>query len=434
MDVLIRNVRVIDYVANIDMCDDVLLTEGRIDIAQSPRHRALVIDGRGLMLLPGLVDLHVHFRQPGFIHKEDIASGIQAALAGGVTSALVMPNTMPPIDEKKKVAFQLRRALPHGFDLMVAGAASMGLLGQNPTDIGALKEAGVKAVTDDGKPILDDGLMEEIFRRCRRHDVVFMQHAEDTAISHCAAINEGKLSKKFDMVGQPSCAESSVVARDIGLAKKLNARYHVLHLSCHDSLKLVRAAKRDKASITCEVSPHHLLLYECDVRALNTNRKMNPPLRSKDDLSKLIDGLEDGSVDAVASDHAPHSAKEKRQSFTTAPFGVVGLESAFLVLLTLVKKRRLSLRRAIEAMTIGPAQVLKEPYRIGTMLGERALKNAVLIDPDHNEVFSERRLAGRSKNSPFVGMELYGKVVATFLNGNLTAPERFFNDRFYWSN
>jgi len=424
LPVLIKNVRVIDCAAKIDVCDDVEISGGSVEISPKKPDKARVIDGRDLLLIPGLIDLHVHFREPGFVHKEDIRTGIRAALAGGVTSVLVMPNTKPSLDSYKRVVYQLKRAssVPD-FDLMVAGAASIGLLGEMPTDMSQLSRAFVKAVTDDGRPIMDDAVLDAILRKCRRHRMVFMQHAEDLEISHGAPMNEGKVSKKLGFRGQHTMAEASLIARDIHFAHRLNARYHVLHLSCAASLELVRKAKRDGVAITCEVTPHHLLLDECHVGQGDTCKKMNPPLRTRDDVRALVRGLEDGSIDAVASDHAPHSAREKNLPFADAPFGVVGLESAILVLLTLVKQEGLSLRRAIESMTVGPARVLGEELRLGTMFGDHAVKNAVLIDPNHVGIFSTRNLAGRSKNSPFIGMELHGKVRATFLNGKMVCME-----------
>lgn len=417
MTVLIRNVRAIDILADIDTVVDAFIGPGFISLSPkkiTPRH---IIDGRNLILVPGLIDLHVHFREPGFIYKEDICSGIKAALAGGVTSALVMPNTHPAIDSLSRVDYQIRRKNPVNFDLMVAGAASENLAGLKPSSLLTSCKAPVKAVTDDGRPILDETLMKNILRRCRFHNIVCMQHAEDIFISQHASINEGHISRRFNIAGQPKKAEYDLIARDIELAKKIQARYHILHLSCKESLQIVRKAKRSKALVTCEVAPHHLLLSQCDIRSLDPNKKMNPPLRSKTDVEALLEGLHDGSIDAVASDHAPHSRREKRRPFTEAPFGVVGLESTILVLLTLVK-RGLSLKRAIASMTTGPARVLQDPRR-GCMLHQQALKNAVLIDPNYQSMFSIRNLAGRSINSAFFGMELFGQVKATFLDGQI---------------
>jgi dihydroorotase len=419
MTVLIKNVRVIDIFAGIDVTDDILIEPDGLQISPAHVGPSLTIDGRGQLLVPGLVDLHVHFREPGFTYKEDIASGIRAALAGGVTSVLVMPNTRPALDQPKLIDFQYKRAKPFTFDLMVAGAASKNLMGEESSDIKNLAQAGVKAVTDDGRPIQDPLLMETILRQCRLNNLVCMQHAEDLGISCGASLNQGVVSKKLGLVGQSSIAESSLVERDIELALKINCRYHVLHLSCTESLQLVKKAKLTSKLITCEASPHHLLLDESDIRGFDTAKKMNPPLRSKEDVQALLSGLCDGTIDAVASDHAPHSSQEKRQPFVKAPFGVVGLESAILVLLTLVKKHGVPLKVAIASMTSGPARVLGDSYRIGTMMGDQALNNAVLIDPNYCGMFSYRNLHGRSKNSPFIGMELFGKVMATFQNGKL---------------
>jgi dihydroorotase len=424
MATLIKKVRIIDPLNAIDLVDDVAI--GPDGIVVSPEGKAMrsVIDGAGLVLAPGLIDLHTHFREPGFVHKECIRSGIRAALCGGVTSALVMPNTNPAIDLPKHVAYQRARASSSGFDLMVAAAATKGLNGEVATDLAALKSTNVKAVTDDGRPIFDINLMEEILRACRRHNMVCMQHAEDLTISRGAAMHQGQRSARLNLSGQPRDAEFSLVERDIKLAEQIGARYHVLHISCKESLRMVRYAQRNGAAVSCEVTPHHLLLCDEDVRAKNSFRKMNPPLRTREDARALLDGLIDGSIAAVASDHAPHSCREKRADFEHAPFGVVGLESAILVLLTLVKKGRLSLTRAIEVMTAGPAKILGEEQRLGGLLGEKRVKNAVLLDPHSTRVFSKRDLAGRSINSPFFGMNLNGRVVATFLNGEIVYRSR----------
>jgi dihydroorotase len=419
MTVLIKKVRVIDCSKALDIIEDVLISPDEITLSPHNVKKARVVDGQGKILAPGLVDLHVHFREPGFTYKEDIQSGINAALAGGVTSALVMPNTSPAIDQAKHVYYQRKRAEKTGFNLMVAAAASIGLEGQKATDIASLKQAGAKAVTDDGKPILNDSLMEEIFKRCRRHDLVCMQHAEDLRQSHGYSLNLGKASKKTGLCGQPGAAETRLIERDIALSEKIGARYHVLHLSCKESLKVIRDAKRRGAFVTCEVTPHHLLLDDSYVFNLDTNKKMNPPLRSKEDVEALVEGLNDRTIDAVASDHAPHAAAEKRKSFERAPFGVVGLESAILVLFTLVKKGKLSIKRAIELMTSGPASIIGESESIGTFCEVHAAKNAVLLNPHFLSTLSGRKLFGRSKNSAFIGHELYGKVEATFLNGKI---------------
>ena len=419
MATLIKKVRVIDPMNAIDVVEDVAIDREEIILCPRNKTYKTILDGVNQVLAPGLIDLHVHFREPGYGHKECIRSGIRAALRGGVTSALVMPNTYPPLDQPKHVAYQHSRASSSGFDLMVAACATKSLKGISASDVGALKAAGAKAVTDDGKPIHDSLLMQEILRACRRHNMVCMQHAEDILVSKSASMHQGRVSEKLGLSGQPRDAEFRLIERDIKLAEQIGARYHVLHISCVESLRLVAQAQRNGAAVSCEVTPHHLLLADVDVGTKDTFKKMNPPLRTREDVAAMIMGVNEGYIAAVASDHAPHSCREKRACFERAPFGVVGLESAILVLLTLVKKRKLTLMRAIETMTVGPAKIIGEEKRLGSLLGEGRPSNAVLLDLHCPRIFSKRDLAGRSINSPFFGMEFHGRVVATFLNGDV---------------
>ncbi|HXW60768.1 MAG TPA: dihydroorotase [Myxococcota bacterium] len=419
MATLIKNARIIDPKTRLDMCEDIYIDAHSIEVAPSRvKNSTLIMPGRGLIVAPGFIDLHVHFREPGFTYKEDISSGIKAAWAGGVTSALVMPNTNPALDEPKRIFYQHKRAEKYGFDLMVAAAATKALKGEELNDVGALKKAGAKACTDDGH-VIDYSHMEKLLKACRRHNMLCMQHAEDKRQSLNAPLNEGKASKRFFISGQPSCAESAVVARDIELALRIGARYHVLHLSSAESLALVRKAKMNNGLISAEVSPHHLLLCEEDIRGKDASKKMNPPLRSKQDQEALLLGIMDGTIDAVASDHAPHSRREKAQALADAPFGVVGIETSILALLTLVKKKSLPLRRAVALLCEGPARIIGEEGRIGTLFGPNAKKNVCVFDPDFKQVISEKNLHGRSKNSAFIGMEMFGRVMATFQNGQL---------------
>lgn len=420
MATLIKNARIIDPRANLDICEDIYIDAQRIEIAPSRvTGSPVIMHGKGLIVAPGLIDIHVHFREPGFLYKEDIQSGIRAALSGGVTSALVMPNTLPAIDEAKRVYYQHRRGRAFNFDLMVAAAATRGLNGQELTDIASLKMAGAKAFTDDGKAVVSSEHMEKLLKLCRLYNTLCMQHAEDPHISCGAAIHEGKISEKLGLLGQPSSAEHSIVQRDIELALKIGARYHVLHVSSKESITLLRRAKRHSGLISAEVSPHHLLLCDRDLSAFDANKKMNPPLRSREDQEALLEAARDGTIDAVASDHAPHASFEKRAGLLLAPYGVVGVETAIIALLTLVKRKILSINKAIELMSAGPARVLKEEARIGTLTGPRVLKNACVLDPNFRQVISTKTLQGRSKNSAFIGMEMFGRVVATFQNGHL---------------
>lgn len=421
MATLIRQVRIIDPKNGLDLVDDVLIDEEQISIA--PNKLPLdysEIFGKGLVLAPGLIDLHVHFREPGQCHKEDIASGIRAALAGGVCAAMVMPNTSPSIDEPKKVLWQLKIGQKNqGFHLMVAAAASRDLAGEQMTDLAGLKKSGALAITDDGRPILSNELMKNILRSCRKYDLLCMQHAEDTGLSCGAPMNQGIVSERLKITGQPEQAEYELVERDLNLVEEIGARYHVLHLSTAKAVDLIKKARRKGLKVSAEVSPHHLFLCEDSLTSLDTNKKMNPPLRTKHDQWALINGLNDGSIDAVASDHAPHHQREKKMDFTKAPFGVVGVETSISVLLSLVKQGKLALNKAIDLMSSGPAKVLGLEEKLGCLVGENAAKNAVLIDPKANFVVSYPDLFGRSKNSAFLGLELTGRVMLTFLNGKI---------------
>ena len=318
---LVSGVRVIDIAADVDRSADVLLAPGRITLdprAADVPDDALRIDGAGLWALPGLIDLQVHFRQPGFEHKEDIASGSRAALAGGVTTVVVMPNTKPTLDTAEAVAFQGAEAQRvHGVRVLVAAAATEGIAGKRLTDHAALQGAGAVAVTDDGYPLSDDALMRASLEQCAELDLLFMQHAEDMSLSHGEPMTRGATSEALGVSGQPADAEGAMVERDVALVGETGARYHVLHLSTARSLRAVRAAKAKGLAVTCEASPHHLLLTDEACAGGDTHFKMNPPLRSEADRQVLLAGIADRSIDAVATDHAPHSAEEKARLWPT---------------------------------------------------------------------------------------------------------------------
>jgi dihydroorotase len=429
---LLRGGRVLDAHAGIDGVADVLVRADGcvVDPAEVPAH-ARVVDVAGLWVMPGLVDLQVHFREPGFTHKEDLLSGSRAALAGGVTTVVVMPNTSPTLDDPALVRGQAARARRHGgVRILVAAAATRGLGGTIVTDHAALKAAGAVALTDDGLPVLDDDVMARTFAGCRAHDLVFMQHAEDlrqTKVDgHHAPMSESATQRLAGVAGQPRRAESDVVARDLALAEAAGARYHVLHCSTAASLALVRAAKARGVRVTCEASPHHLLLTDADVvRAgvgrpsssadLDPNRKMNPPLRDETDRAALVQGLVDGTVDAVATDHAPHAAAEKALGFVAGPFGVIGLETAFAALLGFVADGTLSPLRAVELMTSGPARVLGMAGQIGTFGGDSG--DVAVVDPRRPWTVTPGSLLSRSKNSAFLGRTFPGRVVQTWRRG-----------------
>jgi dihydroorotase len=435
---LIRGGRVIDAHLRLDLIEDVLVWADGCEVGpRSVPHDVAVVDARDRWVLPGLIDLQVHFREPGQTHKEDLLSGSRAALAGGITRVVVMPNTTPCLDAPHLVRLQQEKPREHGgIHIEVAAAATAGLEGKVVSDHAALKAAGAVALTDDGLPVLDDDVMAAVFASCAKHDLLFMQHAEDLALTkpggNHAPMNECLTQHMAGVRGQPAFAESKLVARDLALAERLGARYHVLHTSTAASLELIRQAKMRGIRVTCEASPHHLLLCDEDtskegvdvVRSaddLDPNKKMNPPLRTRSDRNALQQALADGTVDAVATDHAPHAAFEKARGFVDGPFGVIGLETAFAALLTFVDGGLITPARACELMTAGPARVLGKTGRIGTFAGDSG--DVVVVDPRCEWDVTPGALLSKSKNSAFLGMRFRGRVERTFLRG-LCAYER----------
>jgi dihydroorotase len=430
--VLLRGGRVLDAFARIDAVDDVLVWPDRCEVGPSSvPSTATLVDVRDRWVMPGLIDLQVHFREPGQTHKEDLLSGSRAALAGGITRVVVMPNTTPCLDDPSLVRLQREKPRQHGgIHVEVAAAATAGLLGQALSDHAALKAAGAVALTDDGLPVLDDDVMAAVFSSCAMHDLVFMQHAEDLRLTrvdgHHAPMNESLVQRRAGVSGQPARAESDLVERDLALAERTGARYHVLHTSTAASLEAIRQAKMRGVRVTCEASPHHLLLCDDDVVAagvtvpkspadLDPNKKMNPPLRSRADRLALQQALVDGTVDAVATDHAPHAAHEKARGFVDGPFGVIGLETAFAALLTFVDGGLITPLRACELMTAGPARVLGRPGHLGTFAAPYG--DVVVVDPRRAWNVTAGALLSKSKNSAFFGMRFLGRVERTYLDG-----------------
>lgn len=413
-------VRLIDPEAGVDCVTDLLVsTEG---VQQNPEmvpETATHIDGSGMWALPGLVDIQVHFRQPGFEYKETIESGSAAALAGGICTVVVMPNTQPRLDTPEQVIFEAEEARRvRGIDLLVAAASTKNLDGKELTNHAELKAAGAVAITDDGFPVMDDDLMRGSLQQCAEHDLLFMQHAEDIHMTQHAPMTDSPVSVALGVRGQSSDAEGVIVERDIKLARETGARYHVLHTSTARSMAAVRAAKAEGLPITCEVSPHHLLLTYDACASGDPNTKMNPPLRSEYDRCALVAAMADGTVDAVATDHAPHTNEEKAKGFSEAPFGVIGLETAFAALLSFVHDGTITDTRAVELMTSGPARLLGLQGRIGT-LNENAPVHLTLVDPTREWTVTEEAMAGKSTNSAFLGHVFKGKIVATVLHGEL---------------
>src|SRR3989475_822922 len=420
---LIRGGRVIDPAAKIDALMDVLLRDGRIaEISPPNKIRGGAddkFDARGLIVAPGFIDLHVHLREPGQVYKETIATGTATAAAGGFTSVCCMPNTHPVLDSSEWVTWVQqpeRGAVVNVFPVAAATHASKGAV---LTDFRGLQRAGAVAVTDDGKPILSDDIMRETLRTAAEINLPVIQHAEDTRMTENCSMNDGPTAFRLGLRGIKAAAEASIVERDVQLAQQFTgARLHVAHLSTADALKAVRRGKRSRARVTCEVTPHHFTLIDEDVGEYDTNFKMNPPLRSAADREALLVALADGTVDAIATDHAPHAPHEKIIEFERAAFGITGLETALGVAIThLHREQKLSLSRIVELFTAGPARVFTLRGRGTLVRGSHA--DVTIFDPKKRLTFDAAKSHTRSRNTPFDGSQLTGKVVATIVRGKI---------------
>src|SRR6476660_2726700 len=420
---LIRGGRVIDPLARVDAVMDVLLRDGQVsEIAAPNKTRGGAdekFDAAGLIVAPGFIDLHVHLREPGQSYQETIASGTAAAAAGGFTTVCCMPNTTPVLDSPEWVTWvrqPQRGAVVNVFPIAAATQASKGAV---LTDFRALQRSGAVAVTDDGKPILSETTMRDALRTSAEINFPIVQHAEDTRLTQNCSMNEGASSFRLGLRGMTAAAESNLVDRDVQLAQQFNgARLHVAHLSTADALTAVRRGKRNRARVTCEITPHHFALTDADVRDYDTNFKMNPPLRTAEDREALIVALGDGTVDAIATDHAPHAQHEKIVEFERAAFGITGLETALgLAVSVLHVENKIPLARIIELLTSGPARVLDLRGR-GTLLrGSHA--DVTIFDPKKRWTFDASKSRSKSHNTPFDGRQLTGKVVATIVGGKI---------------
>ncbi len=420
---LIKGGHLVDPAARINASMDVLLRDGRVaEIALPNKIRDGAdekFDARGLIVAPGFIDLHVHLREPGQSYKETIASGTAAAAAGGFTSICCMPNTHPVVDSPEWVTWiqqAERGAVINVFPIAAATKASKGAV---LTDFRGLQRAGAVAVTDDGKPILGNDIMRETLRLASELNLPVIQHAEDTRMTEHGSMNDGPTSFRLGLRGMKAIAEASIAERDVQLAQQFaGARLHVAHLSTADALKAVRRGKRSKARITCEVTPHHFTLVDENVGDYDTNFKMNPPLRSASDREAILVALADGTVDAIATDHAPHAPHEKIIEFERALFGVTGLETALGVAVTrLHREHRIPLARIVELFTAGPARVVDIKGRGSLARGNQA--DVTIFDPKKRWTFEAAKSRSKSRNTPFDGWQLMGKIVATIVGGRV---------------
>jgi dihydroorotase len=420
---LIKGGHLIDPEARINAPMDVLLRDGRVaEIAQPNKIRGNAddkFDAKGLVVAPGFIDLHVHLREPGQSYKETIATGTAAAAAGGFTSVCTMPNTAPVVDTAEWVSWVRqaeRGAVVHTFPI---AAATRGSKGGTLTDFGALQRAGAVAVTDDGKPILDDDVMRMALRLGAELNLPVVQHAEDTRITENCSMHAGATSFRLGLRAMSASAEASIVDRDVNLAQQIrDSRLHVAHLSTSDALKAVRRGKRAKARVTCEVTPHHFTLIDENVGEYDTNFKMNPPLRTATDREAILVALADRTVDAIATDHAPHARHEKQVEFEKASFGITGLETAVALAITqLHREHKIPLARVVELFTAGPARVFDLSGR-GT-LARGSWADVTIFDPKKRWTFDGASSRSLSRNTPFDGWQFTGKVVATIVVGKI---------------
>lgn len=419
---LIRGGRVIDPAARVDAELDVLLREGRVaEVAPAKRIRGSAdetFDARGLILAPGFIDLHVHLREPGQAYKETIASGTAAAAAGGFTSVCAMPNTVPVNDSPEIMAWMLQPERGAVVNVFPIAAATRGSLGEQLTDFRALQRAGAVAFTDDGKPVLNPGLMQEALRFSAELHVPVIQHAEDTPRTAGCSMHDGPTAFRLGLRGMTAETEASVIERDVQLAQATGGHYHVAHLSTAEALKVVRRGKRAHVRVTCEATPHHFALTDEDVGEYNTNFKMNPPLRSAADREALQVALADGTVDAIATDHAPHALHEKQVEFERAAFGIIGLETALgLAITRLHRERGVPLSRIVELFSSGPARVIGLKSRGSLQRGYHA--DVTIFDPKARWTYDVRKSHSLARNSPFNGSQLTGRVVATIFGGKM---------------
>ncbi len=425
---LLKNGTIVDPSQNLMAKRDVLIErdEGRgtrdgriLTVAENiVAEGAEVIDCTGKFVVPGLVDMHVHFREPGEEHKETIATGSVAAVTGGFTTVCCMPNTKPPLDSVAAIEFVLQRANEVGLcRVLPIGSVSIGLKHEQLTEMAAMKEAGAVAFSDDGEPVQDGGFLRKVLAYAKVCDAVVILHCEDKSLTAGGVMNEGLTSLRLGLRGMPRAAEVTAVQRAVELAKLTGSKVHIAHVSTKEAVEIIRQAKERGVRVTAEVTPHHLTLTEEAVDKYNTNAKMNPPLRTEEDVAALREALAEGVIDCIATDHAPHALEEKETTFDDAPFGIVGLETAVGVLWTeLVHKANFPVMRLVEAMSTKPCQILGLD---GGTLREGSRADITVIDPNAEWVVQPEKFRSKGKNTPYAGWTLKGKVVMTICNGQI---------------
>lgn len=419
MSIFIKGGRVVDPGRMVGVAD-VLIENGKIAALGenlSAPAGSRVISANGKLVMPGFVDVHVHFREPGFEYKETIQSGSAAAVAGGFTTVCCMPNTNPVNDNQAVTEFILERSRLAGLaNVLPIGAITKGSEGKELSEIGDLRRSGCVAISDDGKPVMNSLVMRRAMEYALAFDLTVVDHCEDLHLAEGGCMNEGLISTELGLPGIPAAAEDVMVARNLSLSELTGARLHLAHISTAGSVRMVREAKSRGIHVTAEACPHHFTLTEELVRGYNTHAKMNPPLRTWSDVEAIKDGLRDGTIDVIATDHAPHATQEKQQDFTEAPFGIVGLETALPLTLGLVEEGVLSLEQAVQKLTSAPAKAFG--LNKGT-LAVGADADVVLVDQTEQWEVDPTKFRSKSRNTPFVGWKVKGRVTVTIVGGRV---------------
>ena len=420
MTILIKNGRLINPSENLDKVMDIFVEDGIIkEKAESIEKQAdTVIDAAGCYVMPGLIDLHVHFRDPGLTYKEDIETGSKAAAKGGFTTVCCMPNTKPVVDNVETVKYIIEKGEKTGLtNVLPVGAVTKNLAGVEITDVEELKKAGICAISEDGKSVMNSGVYRKAMKNAAKANVPVLAHCEDINLVEGGVINLGDKSSELGVKGISNAVEDVIAMRDIMLAKETGATLHLCHCSTKDSVEMVKRAKEEGIKVTAEVCPHHFSMCSDDITSNDGNFKMNPPLRAREDMEALIKGLQDDIMDVISTDHAPHSAEEKAKDLEHAPFGIVGLETSVALTVTnLVKKGYLTPMQMAAKMSYNPAKVLGIPK--GT-LDEGKIADITIIDPDKEYTIDVNTFESKGKNTPFDGYKVSGEVEYTILNGKV---------------
>lgn len=420
MMLLLKGGRVIDPANDLDDIRDVLIADGKIKAVDRNIQAAdaVVYDVTSKIVSPGWIDMHVHLREPGFEHKETIYTGTRAAVAGGITAVAAMPNTNPVADNQSVIAFVKDKGRQVGYaKVFPIGAITKGSQGEELAEIGDMYEAGAVAISDDGKPVMNGQLMRLAMEYARMFDLPVISHAEDLKLANDGFMHEGYVSTVLGFRGIPSVAEEAMVARDLLLAQMTDSRLHIAHVSTKGAVEMIREAKKRGIPVTAEVTPHHLTLTDEAVQSFDTSTKVNPPLRAREDQEALLQGLVDGTIDVIATDHAPHAGEEKEVEFAYAPFGLIGLETMVpLVVDRLVHQGRLTWKDAIAKVTVNPARILG--LELGTLtVGQAA--DITVIDPEKVARVDKERFYSMARNTPFDGWDLKGWPVMTIVDGRV---------------